>query len=522
MDQPNSISPQIAELVEEWQVRLRRGDRPDLNEYVRKYPDLAEEIREILPGLLVLEDFKGSALDQSLAPTGDATATHSTALERLGDFQILREIGRGGMGVVFEAEQVSLGRRVALKVLPQKVLLDPKQRRRFQREARSAAKLHHTNIVPVFGVGEQDGIPYYVMQFIQGLALDGVLKEVKNMRAAAAGNVVSGGNATLVSQDVSAANVARSLVTGEFAPLHPSDRQSVEVPPVQQGESVSAASVISSDSGSNSSSTSAISLAGSPGDPGRSKGKKRSYWQSVAGIGAQVADALDYAHKQGILHRDIKPSNLLLDTHGTVWVTDFGLAKSDDQENLTFTGDILGTLRYMPPEAFEGKADARGDVYSLGLTLYELLALRPAFDEKDKHQLIKQVTSSEPPRLAQLNRSIPRDLTTIIHKAIERDPTRRYPNARELMEDLERFLADEPIRARRTGPWERAMRWVRRKPAAAALVGMIGIAASAIAVAIIVLLYSAKLEDARESAERNQHEAEHAARCRGRATPTCR
>ena len=117
-----------------------------------------------------------------------------------------------------------------------------------------------------------------------------------------------------------------------------------------------------------------------------------------------MADALEYAHRQGIRHRDIKPSNLLLDTTGTVWVTDFGLAKADDQQNLTHTGDVLGTLRYMPPEAFDGKADARGDVYSLGLTLYELLALRPAFDEKERSRLIKQVTTEEPARLDRLNR----------------------------------------------------------------------------------------------------------------------
>ena len=115
----------------------------------------------------------------------------------------------------------------------------------------------------------------------------------------------------------------------------------------------------------------------------------------MATIGVQVADALEYAHKQGVHHRDVKPSNLLLDTQATVWVTDFGLAKANDQQNLTHTGDILGTLRYMPPEAFEGKTDARSDVYSLGLTLYEMLAFRPAFDEKERNRLIKQVTNED-------------------------------------------------------------------------------------------------------------------------------
>ena len=184
-------------------------------------------------------------------------------------------------------------------------------------------------------------------------------------------------------------------------------------------------------------------------------------WRS---IGVQVADALEYAHKQGIQHRDIKPSNLLLDTQGTVWVTDFGLAKADDQQNLTHTGDILGTLRYMPPEAFEGKTDARSDVYSLGLTLYEMLAFRPAFDEKERNRLIKQVTQEEPARLGKLNRHVPRDLETIVHKAIDRDPKQRYGSAGALAEDLQRFIEDEPIKARRVSRTERLWRWCRRHP----------------------------------------------------------
>ena len=168
-------------------------------------------------------------------------------------------------------------------------------------------------------------------------------------------------------------------------------------------------------------------LPGQSRDGSKSKNKKRTYWQGVAAIGVQVAEVLEYAHKQGIHHRDIKPSNLLLDSQGTVWVTDFGLAKADDQQNLTHTGDILGTLRDMPPEAFEGKTDARSDVYSLGLTLYEMLAFRAAFDEKERNRLIKQVTEAEPDRLGKLNRQVPPDLETIVHKAIDKDPGRRLP-----------------------------------------------------------------------------------------------
>ena len=201
---------------------------------------------------------------------------------------------------------------------------------------------------------------------------------------------------------------------------------------------------------------------------GKSRNKRQTYWQSVASIGVQVSHALEYAHKQGINHRDIKPSNLLLDTQGTVWVTDFGLAKADDQQNLTHTGDILGTLRYMPPEAFEGKTDARSDVYSLGLTLYEMLAFRPAFDERERKRLIVQVTQEEPARLGKLNRHVPRDLQTIVHKAIDKDPKQRYGSAAALAEDLQRFIEDEPIKARRVSRTERLWRWCRRHPAQAA------------------------------------------------------
>ncbi len=207
-------------------------------------------------------------------------------------------------------------------------------------------------------------------------------------------------------------------------------------------------------------SSSSVVLPGRSRDGSKSKSRKRTYWQSVASMGIQVADALEYAHKQGVQHRDIKPSNLLLDTQRTVWVADFGLAKAEDQPNLTHTGDILGTLRYMPPEAFEGKTDVRGDVYSLGLTLYEMLAFRPAFDEKERNRLIRQVTQSEPPRLGKSMRSLPRDLDTIVSKAIDREPGVRYQTAAEL-------AADCPIRLSR--PIGLIRRGGRRGPTAHAL-----------------------------------------------------
>jgi WD40 repeat protein/serine/threonine protein kinase/tetratricopeptide (TPR) repeat protein len=483
----------LARLADEFAARYRAGERPSLQEYIDRHPGLAEDIRELFPAMVEIEQVKEdgqAAAERTAAPAPPAS-------RQLGDFRILREVGKGGMGIVYEAEQVSLGRHVALKLLPKNMLLDAKAKQRFEREAKSAAKLHHTNIVPVFGVGEQDGMPYYVMQFIQGLGLDEVLEELKRLQLGEvkAGTFMKGdlrvsrnlgqgfdvpgeetARKTHTKVAVSAANVARSLLTGEFhSPIDPDDNATAPMTTGQSHKEVpkmdAPPSPASSDSFTLSSSS--VLLPGEGRDGSKSRNRKRSYWQSAATIGMQVAQALEHAHKQGIVHRDIKPSNLLLDSQGTVWVTDFGLAKADDQRNLTHTGDILGTLRYMPPEAFEGKTDARSDVYSLGLTLYEMLAFRSAFDERERNRLIKQVTNEEPPRLGKLNRQVPRDLQTIVHKAIDKDPRQRYVSAAALAEDLQRFIEDEPIQARQVSAAERYWRWARRNPAIAVLGGVL-------------------------------------------------
>jgi WD40 repeat protein/serine/threonine protein kinase len=462
-------------LAEEFAERYRKGERPALQEYLDRYPELADELRELLPAMAQIEQVKEDAGDP-----GGACGPAAPPLRQLGDYHILREVGHGGMGVVYEAEQVSLGRRVALKVLPPQLLREARQRRRFEREARAAARLHHTNIVPVFGVGEHEGAPYYVMQFIQGLGLDAVLDELKRLQpGGAAAAPPTGGGLRVARKDCSAADVARSLLTGDFRPAAeatcahtPAPAEGAAGPPpvapLPAPREVPAGRL----SDSFELSSSSVRLPGQSGTGPKQKGKP-TYWRSVAQVGVQVAGALDYAHRQGVLHRDVKPSNLLLDTAGTVWVTDFGLAKVGDQENLTHTGDVLGTLRYMPPEAFEGKADPRSDVYSLGLTLYELLALRPAFEERDRNRLIKQVTTAEPPPLRRASPAVPRDLATVVHKAVEKEPGHRYASAAELAADLQRFIDDEPIRARRLSPAERCWRWCRHNPAVATLAGAV-------------------------------------------------
>ena len=371
--------------------------------------------------------------------------------QRLGDYRLVREIGRGGMGVVYEAEQLSLGRHVALKVLPPHTLLDPRQLQRFQLEARAAGRLHHTNIVPVYGVGEQDGTHYYVMQFIRGKGLDQLLQGLCQIRQAAEtkGQPLAGTAAETVIKQA-----ARAL-----GPADAGERRQ-ETGDRKQETAIPDSGLLTPDS-----------CLLTPG----SAASGRSYWHGVARIGLQAADALAYAHAQGILHRDIKPSNLLMDERGTVWVTDFGLAKIANTGDLTGPGHIVGTPRYMAPERFLGRGDARSDIYALGLTLYELIALRPAFEEADNTRLVLHVLEGELPSPRQLIRDVPRDLDTIIGKAIARDLERRYQTAADFAEDLRRFVEDRPIRARRIRLHERVWRWCRRNPLSAALVAAIAV-----------------------------------------------
>ena len=316
--------------------------------------------------------------------------------ERLGDYRVLREIGRGGMGVVYEAEQVSLGRHVALKVLPRLMLPDRGQRERFDREARAAARLHHTNIVPVFGVGEDGGLHYYVMQYIQGQGLDTILDELRRMwQHEGLPRPIKPANTGAISHPgVSVEAVVRSLLT-RFDPS-----ASGEEPTQEPTEGAEIASVGARGLGENDSAARAAASATSIAALGRDGDSRKpgiqAYWRSVARIAVQVADALAYAHQAGVLHRDIKPANLLLDTRGNVWVTDFGLAKSEDQQNLTNPGDVVGTLRYMAPERLEGHSDARGDLYALGATLYELLTLKPPFEDTRRERLIERVLHQDP------------------------------------------------------------------------------------------------------------------------------
>lgn len=387
MDTLDKASATLEELAEHYLDRVRRGERPSLTEYVRGNAELADEIRDVFPTLLMMEEARPS---HPVYGASGANALWSEAASvRIDDYRIVRVIGQGGMGIVYEAEQESLGRRVALKVLPFRPGIDPKCVLRFRREARSAARLHHTNIVPVFHVGHCDGLHYYAMQFIEGLPLDRVIDRLRK---------------------------------------HAAECSSDQRP------------FLSSD-----------------------------HYRFVAQIGMQIAGALEYAHQQNVLHRDIKPSNLLLDERKTVWLSDFGLAKPRG-DDLTNTGDIVGTLRYMAPERLSGISTARSDIYSAGLTLYELLTLRAVLEGTDRACLLRQIAMQPMVRPRSIDPLVPPDLETILMKAAAKDPLSRYATAAEMREDLRRFLDDEPIRARRCRTAERLWRACRRNPVMTGLV----------------------------------------------------
>ena len=442
-----TASDLLDDLYEKITAKVQAGEGPDLEAYARKFPEYADQLRELARAIGVLAD-----LGLSISGEG-STATRPVRGEPvsgvLGDFRIQREIGRGGMGVVYEAEQISLGRKVALKVLPFAAMLDQRQLARFQNEARAAASLDHPNIVNVYSVGCERGVHYYAMRYIEGRTLAEVIQQGRG----------EGGDG----------------VTGRRG-------DKVPTPPA-------------TDSPPHTTDTSPLGLLSTEGSSRSSE-----YSRSVAQLGVQAAGALEHAHQMGVVHRDIKPSNLMVDTTGHLWVTDFGLAMVETGPDLTMTGDVLGTLRYMSPEQAEGGRhvlDHRTDVYSLGLTLYELLTLQAAFDGSGRQALLRRILQDEPIPPRRLNPAIPADLETIVLKSIAKNPAERYATAGDLADDLQRFLADEPIRARRPSLATRAAKWSRRhRPIVGASVATLLIAV--VALAVSTLLIAGAYEDEKE------------------------
>ncbi len=396
----------VDEIVTAELASQRRGEALDISKVARRHPDVAQEVRAALHG--------AAALNRAVR---DANGERDALPAHIDGYEILRELGRGGMGVVAEAHDVELDRRVAIKVLPRAVSEDSDYVARFQREAHAAARLEHPGVIPIYGVGEAHGQAYIVMKLVDGHSLDEIITELRRVSAPANDE---GGTETRRPESDSGRRVALQLAAERLGQGHGQwDTSSAE----------------SSSARSASRDRTAPSLG-------------TTYHRNVAKIGLGVAEALAYAHTRGVLHRDIKPGNILVDRRGHVWVADFGLAKMEETADVTREGDFVGTLRYMAPEQFQGHAEPRSDTYALGLALYEMLTLERAMKGKDRAGLAYSVLHQDPKRPRSIRPGIPADLEQIVMKACAKLPEERYRSAEALGLDLRAYLDGRPIAAR--------------------------------------------------------------------------
>ncbi|GAB4142345.1 MAG: hypothetical protein Tsb009_12580 [Planctomycetaceae bacterium] len=399
-------------LATEFLEKSRSGENPSIEDYVQQNPDLAAQIREFFPVILAMERWKHNEESRQVR----SRIPENFHVERLGDCRILREIGRGGMGVVYEGEQQQPRRRVAIKLLPWNVADVPHARERFQREVHTLSQLNHPNIVPLYDHGEYEDFHFFIMPFIRGVGLDWMIGQLGQTEGV-----------------VYAEEIARKMdVSLEEAKNQNSSKETVFYWSDWERSSHEHRSL------------------------------RRNAWKQFALIGLQAANALRYAHARRIIHNDIKPGNILLDADGRVWVTDFGLAHSIDDNSANPEGRLSGTLRYMAPERFSGVSDPRSDIYSMGMTLYELCTLKPAFTGNSPEAMIARIADSEPIRPSDLNSEIPADLETIILTAIAKKPSRRYQSAGDLASDLLRFINGRSIRAGKRNLLIKIGSWLRR------------------------------------------------------------
>ncbi|MEZ6061407.1 MAG: serine/threonine-protein kinase [Planctomycetaceae bacterium] len=381
-------------LASQFVEELRQGRKPSIEIYARRYPRHAHTIRDSFPMLALLEQ----ARSQNEAAAIRRNMPERFPFHRLGRCELLCEIGRGGMGVVFQGRE-SGGHIVAVKVLPWRVAVVPEWQRRFEAEARIAAGLRHRNIVPVYRFGQEHGYCYYVMQFVNGVGLDSIIERLRETEGVVYQDEIRRKEADQPSGFISSTEL-RALTTAAD---------------VEQA------------------------------DDSKRKRLTRTSWKSFTQIAIQTAQALRHAHSAGILHNDIKPANILLDASGRVWISDFGLSQPIDQRDTTVAQRLMGTLRYMAPERFLGTHDATSDLYSLGITLYELATLVNAWESTSEDKMVSMILEQSPPAPRQIQSDIPKGLETIILNCIARHPTDRYSCADDLLNDLLKFSHGQKV-----------------------------------------------------------------------------
>ena len=500
----------LGEVVEDYLNRIDAGEQPEVEDYAAAHPEIALLIQQTFPALrLVNQSVAGSPSTKMDQPTKIDRPDFSRS-EQLGDFRLLREIGSGGMGFVYEAEQLSMGRTVALKILPMVSTLQPKAIERFRNEVRAAAMLEHPNIVSVYSVGEERGVHYYAMQLIRGQSLAEVIRELSRgenrvaLTADAISQVVTTAgqhisseeseNASGVLRRAAGANVPNPPLADALPATRGPASQNSSHDSEREGKSLAADRHNTEFHGNLASADTKVDLQARITTLSGSE-TKAGFYRSAAEIGIEAAQALQHAHEQGVFHRDIKPGNVMLDASSKPYITDFGLARIEADAGITGTGDLIGTLRYMSPEQAMAKpaiSDGRSDIYSLGATLYELIGLRPVFDAKDRQQLLQQIAVEEPMKLRKIDRSVPGELETIVHKAIEKNPDDRYLSAAELAADLQAFLDDRTIQAKPPTVADKLSKWSRRhKPLvwtmAISVCAMVTMAISALTVSNLVI-----------------------------------
>ncbi len=395
--EPEAMPPEdvlrvsLEELATEFLEAWRDGRNPTVEAYAVAHPDLADEIRRLFPFVIALEDLNPSSTFRF-----DPRRQQFLPGTRFGDYRLIRQVGRGGMGVVYEAEDVKSGRRVALKLVSDEVAAENE----IWREPMLAAKLAHPRIVPVYTSGSDSGVRFYAMMLVSGVSLDRLIGWLREYPQG------------VTDDDL------RAIVAGE---------QEAPRPPTVGADAPATQHVI-----------------------------RRNSWVQFAKIGVQICVAMEHAHTRSILHRDIKPANILIDPQGAVWITDFGLARASEQPQSTDPHRAAGTLRYMSPEQLAGRTEVRTDVYSFGVTLYELCTQQPAFEAGNRTELVRKIRKGQFPLPRQVQNRLPRLLERIILRAMAVNPQRRYRSMDAVRADLLRFI--RTYSQSKKWPWS-WMRW---------------------------------------------------------------